>query len=287
MHSTPNYSFTVTANQSLVANFTLITYNITASASPSGSGTIIGEGTVNCGANVTLVAKANPCYTFVNWTEGGTVVSTFSSYTFTASANETLVANFVLNNYIISTSSSPPAGGITAGGGSVSCGSSATVTATTNLGYYFVNWMESGNVVGTTTAYTFTVTSNHNLVANFGIIPIPPNIVTEPQNQSVVQGANVSFVVAASGTPSLAYQWLFNGTNLVNNAQITGSQSNVLSIASVTVTNSGTYEVVVTNVYGSTNASATLTVSLSTLQYTANPTNGAASPGSTVRRAKH
>jgi hypothetical protein len=31
---------------------------------------------------------------------------------------------------------------------------------------------------------------------------------------AVVQGAAVTFSVAASGTPPLAYQWQFNGTNV-------------------------------------------------------------------------
>src|SRR6185436_19649112 len=106
-------------------------------------------------------------YSFVNWTEGGTVVSSAASYTFTASANRTLVANFSTVTYSIATSSSPAAGGSTTGGGTVSSGSSVTVTATPAACYTFLNWTEGGTVVSSAASYTFTANANRTLVANF------------------------------------------------------------------------------------------------------------------------
>jgi hypothetical protein len=69
-------------------------HTIKTSALPSAGGTTTGGGEYNGGANVTVVATANPGYAFVNWTESGTPVSTSASYSFTASADRTLVANF-------------------------------------------------------------------------------------------------------------------------------------------------------------------------------------------------
>ncbi|MBQ6101441.1 MAG: hypothetical protein IJL04_04005, partial [Bacteroidales bacterium] len=46
-------------------------------------------------------------------------------------------------------------------------GDVCNVTATANEGYSFVNWTENGTVVSTDASYTFTVTSDHELVANF------------------------------------------------------------------------------------------------------------------------
>ena len=46
-------------------------------------------------------------------------------------------------------------------------GTSCTVVATPNEGYYFTNWTENDNVVSTNATYTFTVTADHELVANF------------------------------------------------------------------------------------------------------------------------
>lgn len=92
--------------------------------------------------------------------------------------NNSLVP-FLLNNdiwayvndlqcaYTITTSSNPIEGGTTTGGGSSVGGTNVTVTATANSGYTFTNWTENGNIVSTNTGYTFAVSANRNLVANF------------------------------------------------------------------------------------------------------------------------
>ena len=69
--------------------------------------------------------------------------------------------------YTISVSASPSNGGTVSGSGSVISGSSHTVTATANSNYRFTNWTESGTVVSTNASYTFTVSGNRSLVANF------------------------------------------------------------------------------------------------------------------------
>ena len=46
-------------------------------------------------------------------------------------------------------------------------GTSCTVVATPNEGYHLATWTENGNVVSTSATYTFTVTSDRELVANF------------------------------------------------------------------------------------------------------------------------
>jgi hypothetical protein len=79
-------------------------------------GTTSGGGTVNSGDSVTITATPNAGYTFTNWTEAGAVVSTSSSYTFTADADHSFVANFDLP-VTISTSGTPLVGGSTSGGG--------------------------------------------------------------------------------------------------------------------------------------------------------------------------
>ncbi len=59
------------------------------------------------------------------------------------------------------------------------------------------------------------------------ISPLPsvPSIVAQPTNQTVIVGNTAQFSVGASGSQPLFYQWVFNGTNLTDNAQITGSRS--------------------------------------------------------------
>jgi Leucine-rich repeat (LRR) protein len=75
-------------------------YTIAASVSPTGSGTIAGAGTYNAGTTVTLTATPATGYSFTNWTESATPVSTNATYSFTATANRTLVANFTQNTGI-------------------------------------------------------------------------------------------------------------------------------------------------------------------------------------------
>jgi hypothetical protein len=162
-----NYTFTVTSNRDLVANFVLNTYTISVSVNPTGSGTVAGGGTFTHNDPVSLTATANTGYHFVNWTEGGTQVSTANPYNFTATGNRTLVANFALNSYNIAVSANPGVGGTVGGGGSHNHFSTATVTATPNEAYNFINWTEGGVQQSTNQNYSFTVTGPRTLVANF------------------------------------------------------------------------------------------------------------------------
>ena len=57
--------------------------------------------------------------------------------------------------------------GTVSGGGQYNYNESCTVTATPADGYMFTSWTQNGNVVSTNASYTFDVTSNVNLVANF------------------------------------------------------------------------------------------------------------------------
>jgi endonuclease/exonuclease/phosphatase family metal-dependent hydrolase len=72
-----------------------------------------------------------------------------------------------------------------------------------------------------------------------------PAIVSQPQNQTVTNGANVTFSVSATGTPPLAYQWRLDNTNLP------GATSSNLTLTAVTFAQAGFYTVVITNVLGS------------------------------------
>jgi hypothetical protein len=87
------YPFTVNGNRTLVANF-IPAYTVATSASPVAGGSTSGDGTFNSGDSVTVSATANAAYNFVNWTEGGAIVSSSASYEFILGGNRTLVANF-------------------------------------------------------------------------------------------------------------------------------------------------------------------------------------------------
>jgi hypothetical protein len=87
--------------------------------------------------------------------------------------------------------------------------------------------------------------------------PTPPAITSQPINQSLTVGQTATFLVSASGTSPLSYQWQFGGAN------ISGATNPILTLANVQTTNAGIYSVVVTNLAGSVGSSnATLAVSL-------------------------
>jgi hypothetical protein len=84
---------------------------------------------------------------------------------------------------------------------------------------------------------------------------VPVSITGQPQSQTNIAGTTASFGVGASGTPSPAYQWQFNGASLV------GATGAGLVLSNVQLTNAGNYAVVVSNAAGSvTSAVASLTV---------------------------
>ena len=80
-------------------------YTISTASSPAEGGTTTGGGTYSTWEVVDLNATAAATYDFVNWTEGGTEVATTAAYSFVASANRDLVANFVLHEGISSITS--------------------------------------------------------------------------------------------------------------------------------------------------------------------------------------
>ena len=307
-------------------------YTITVSASPSAGGTVSGGGTFSAGSSRTVTATPNSGYNFVNWTEGGGVVSTSASYPFTLNSNRNLVANFTQSvttlsppvlvapgtqtapgpsvstltptfswqsvagadgyglyiskfngstyslifdsetyvghpltgtsyplpsgllqdggqyrwnmsahnsagygtpntnrnyftvslpaqNYSITVSASPSAGGSVGGGGSFPAGSQRTVTATANAGYSFVNWTENGVAVSTLASYGFTLNSNRNLVANFNANPVNYTITVSasPAGGGTVSGggtfpAGSSRTVTASANSGYSFvNWTEGG----------------------------------------------------------------------------
>jgi hypothetical protein len=90
-------SVTMDANHTMTAVYNASTYTITVSSSPSAGGAVSGGGTFAAGSSRTVTAAPNSGYTFTNWTENNTVVSSSVSYTFTLNGNRSLVANFTTN----------------------------------------------------------------------------------------------------------------------------------------------------------------------------------------------
>ena len=91
------YSFTVTGDRTLVANFTLNSYTVTVNAGEGGSAS--GSGTYNCGENATLTATPSSGYYFYQWNDGNTdnprTINITSNVTYTATFKQ---APLTINN---------------------------------------------------------------------------------------------------------------------------------------------------------------------------------------------
>ena len=207
------------------------TYTIAVSANPTNGGTVTGGGTYNQGQSCTVSATANSGFTFTNWTENGSVVSTQANYTFTVTGNRTLVANFQAQpqSYTITVSANPANGGSVTGGGTYQQGQSCTVQATPASGYTFLRWTENGSQVSTNASYTFTVTGNRTLVAQFQAQPqnYTISVSANPTNGGTVSGGGTyqqGQTCTVSATPANGFtfvKWTENGNQVSTNANYT------------------------------------------------------------------
>ena len=150
------YYFFITSDRILVANFIANTYSVSVNIKPINSGTVTGAGDYNEGTIVTLKATPDDGYTFKDWTDKGTLLSTDTTYQFTINKNLILNANFEqIKNVTVS-------GNVGIEGASLSYndGTAKTAISDINGDYSFTipyNW--SGTVVPSLDCYAFTPAS--------------------------------------------------------------------------------------------------------------------------------
>ena len=133
------YSFTVTANTTITAYFEMdeITYyDVTVASANTQMGTASGTATVREGYTTVITATPNTGYHFTQWNDGNSE----NPRTVTVTANVTYTASFAPNTYTITALSGNATMGSVAGGGEYAYGSTATLTATAEEGYRFVEW---------------------------------------------------------------------------------------------------------------------------------------------------
>jgi hypothetical protein len=167
--------------------------------------------------------------------EGSTV-----SFSVSAGGTPTLLFQWFFNSNLIASATNATATNATL---------TLTNITTTNAGFYQVVVSNSfGTVTSTNARLTVTITNGAPIIAQ------------QPQSQTVSNGSTVTFSVVASGAQPFTYQWLFN--LFAMDPAITPSATNATLILSNVITaDSGFYEVIVSNIFGSVrSAAATLTV---------------------------
>lgn len=137
-------------------------------------------------------------------------------------------------------------------------------------------WYKDGSVLAGATASTYTLPSAQSVnngsytvtvsntegratsdaaVLSVSTSASPPSITNNLSSLTALVGNNVSFTVAVSGTAPYTYQWKKDGANIAN------ATAAAYTISSVTLSDAGSYWVVVSNSVGSaTSNAAVLTV---------------------------
>ncbi len=184
----------------------------------------------------------------------------------TQPTNQVTIVAGSANFYVGATGTAPLAYQWTFGG-------SALPGATTSaLALANVQSSQAGNYAVVVANAVGSVTSS---VATLTVLA-PPSIATQPTNRTVTVGANTSFLVGATGSAPLSYQWMLNG------AQLSGASSSSLVLNNVQTNQAGNYCVIITNSAGSvTSVLAALTV-LVPPSITASPIDQTATVSSNV-----
>jgi hypothetical protein len=220
--TSPTISFMVEGPRTLVANFQLNSYQITAIANPTVGGTATGTGTYNHFETCTLVATPNAYYEFTNWTKNGQVVSTNATYSFTVEGGGTYVAHFTRVSHQVTALADPTEGGSVDGAGSFTHGTYCTLTATASTGYTFSRWTKNGTVVSSNPSYSFPVIEDATYVAHFSLNMYTVTVSADPTEGGLVSGNGSyqygnSCTVLAVPNPGYTFtNWTKNGIVVSN-----------------------------------------------------------------------
>ena len=176
-------------------------YTLTLGMTPSGAGSF-NINTVTSyseGTNVSLRAYTNTNFAFVAWEEDGEVISTSSSFTYKMPAKNTkLIAHYKYSPSnpaeptepdipvysTLTLGANPSSAGYfnISSGNKYEVGSSVSLRAYTNSNFSFVNWTENGEVISTSSQFTYVMKAgNPKLIANYKYNPSSPGEPSEPQ----------------------------------------------------------------------------------------------------------
>jgi hypothetical protein len=176
------YTTTITmmGDYSITANFALIPpgqFVLTTSSTDGGSVTDPGEESVpyDEGTVVDLVAEAEDCHEFIEWTgDVDTIADVYSASTnITMDADKSVIASFAPFSYNLTVGSTD--GGYVSSPGEgtfpYDCGTDVPLVAAADSGYHFVEWSgDTDTIDDVDAAETFiTISSNYSITANFAL----------------------------------------------------------------------------------------------------------------------
>jgi hypothetical protein len=105
-----------------------------------------------------------------------------------------------------------------------------------------------------------------NTLYNIGrgiVQPVPPSFTGEPPvSQTLYAGRTARFKASATGSAPLVYRWRKNGTNLSDGGNISGAQTDSLTVSNVAAADQGAYTLVVTNSVGAITSAPLVTLTI-------------------------
>lgn len=200
----------------------------------STGGTVSGGGSTEWGATMTVTATPDTGYIFENWTEGGNVVSTSSSYPFTVDGDRTLVANFTAVPVISVSPVSHDFGSYYIGDTSL-----PQIFTVTNTGQDILNVSTvslTGSDVSAFAIYIDSCTGQYLAISGNCIIQVEFSPTSEG-----VKNANLSISSNDPITPTLNVPLVGTGTNDPPVA-VPGGPYSALEGQSITLDGSGSYD---------------------------------------------
>jgi hypothetical protein len=195
------------------------------------SGGYSGNVKLNFGYDATLLPSGfdEAALALYEFTEGAwhKLAATVDPVGHTIAINATTLSAFALGvealvTFTVDATVAPSNSGTVNGGGTYADGSSATLVAAPATDYVFVNWTENGAVVSTSPSYTFGVSGDRTLVANFVPVGSAKSIATSssPANAGTTSGDG-AYAEGASATVSATAnygykfsKWQVNGVTV-------------------------------------------------------------------------
>lgn len=151
-----------------------------------------------------------------------------------------------------------------------------TMDGETNAALYLSNVTDSREG-----AYSVVIRNGFDsATSSNGALFVEPSIITaqpSPIDQTVPGGVDISFNVTAVSMSAISYQWLHNGTNMID------ATNSVLTLHHVSLADTGSYLVQLSNSYGSINSRA---VSLTVVPAFVNTVRQDCSPADAILNAR-
>ena len=205
--------YEVTSKAEITVNFVIKSFSISAILEPRDYGFVEGVGVYNYGDEAILKANPYAGKKFVNWKLNGNILSTNMEYKFTVQNDLELKASFENSLFQITTNANPAEGGLVTGSGYYFPNDTVTIIASSNANWDFTNWSENGEIVSEDSIYSFIVTENRELMANYlsvtdivsnSIISLKETFLSEPYPNPFNPSTTFEFALKSNSRISLA-----------------------------------------------------------------------------------